>query len=360
MKWIAAGFSLALGVLVAACGGEEPGAMPVREGAVEVEASQAVVSHGVITIPATVSAGRQAELATRMSGTIREVHVNIGAEVTAGQPLVTLATEDIEARIRSAEAAAELARRWYERITALAADGAATAQELDDAEARLAMAEAGVRDARAQLEYAVLRAPFAGVVTARRADPGDLAVPGRPVLEMIGRASLKIEAAVPAELGGRLSVGDAVTVVRPDTGERLRARLTRVVSAVEPRSRRFRVEARFEDPAMPDVAPGTFVRIELEEGWAPTRWIPADAVVRRGQLRGVYVVEGDVLRLRWVRLGRTVGDAVELLAGPGEGARLVRRPAPDLSDGQRVSGVREVAWSPPALAAAPTGEEAVR
>jgi hypothetical protein len=89
-----------------------------------------------------------------------------------------------------------------------------------------------------------------------------------------------------------------------------------------------------------------FARLEIEGGGPETRWMPADAVVRRGQLTGVFVVESDTLRLRWVRLGESRGDAVEVLAGPAGDVRLVRRPAPQLVDGQpaRVESSQE--WEP--------------
>jgi RND family efflux transporter MFP subunit len=301
-------------------------------------------------------------MATRMSGTIRQVLVDIGARVSAGAALVTLDTKEIDARIESAEATAQLARQWHDRIASLAADGAATAQELDDAVARLDVAEAGLRDARAQRDYVVLRAPFSGVITARRADPGDLAAPGAPILEMIGEGGLEIEADLPAELAGRLSVGDVIAVHRSETAERYAARITRVVPAVERTSRRFRIEAHFEagPSELPDIAPGSFVRIELDEPTSTTRWIPADAVISRGQLNGVYIVDGEQLRLRWVRLGQRIDDTVELLAGPPSSALLVRHPAASMVDGQPVAEVRRDDWLPSFINTSAAGEEDLR
>lgn len=346
MKWITAVPTFALVVSAAACGGE-PGELPARPEPVDVTVSVSVASRGVVAFPATVVASEQAELATRISGTIRRVMVDIGSRVSPGEALATLDTKEIEARIGRAQAAAELARQWHERIAALARDGAATAQELDDAKARLEMAEAALRDTRAQRDYVVIRAPFAGVITARAADPGDLAVPGVPILVMIGEGPLEIEADLPAELAGRLSAGQRLLVQRPGSAGRHLARLTRIVPAVERASRRFRIEARLEpDSGITDLSPGTFVRLEFETPATTTRWIPADAVLARGQLRGVFVLDGEELRLRWVRLGRRRGDAVELLAGPAQGAPLVRAPAPDLVDGQPVGRVREVEWAP--------------
>jgi hypothetical protein len=82
------------------------------------------------------------------------------------------------------------------------------------------------------------------------------------------------------------------------------------------------------------LVPGAFGRLEIDGSGEETRWMPADAVVRRGQLTGVFVVEAETLRLRWVRLGETRGEAVELLAGLDGDVRIVRHPAPELADGQ--------------------------
>lgn len=348
MKWINSRIGVTLVVGLAACGGE-PGELPPSSEPVDVAASRSVASYSLVTAAGTVVAEEEAELATRMSGRIRSVHVEIGSRVSVGDPLVNLDGDEVEARIRSAEAAAELARQWHGRISALAADGAATAQELDDAKARLDMAEAGLRDARAQREYVILRAPFRGVITARRADPGDLAVPGVPILEMIGSGGLEIEADLPAELAGRLAVGDRIDVFRPETGQRFAAQVTRAVPAVERASRRFRIEAHFvvDSTGLPAIPPGSFVRLELGERATTTRWIPADAVVSRGQLTGVFVVEGDELRLRWIRVGQRLGASVEMLAGPGADALLVRDPASTFVDGQPVGDVQSLRWTPP-------------
>ena len=348
MKWIDSRIGVALVLGLAACGGE-PGELPPSSGPVDVAASRSVVSYGLVTAPGTVVAEEEAELATRMSGRIRSVHVEIGSRVSAGDPLVSLEGDEVEARIRSAEAAADLARQWHARISALAADGAATAQELDDAKARLDMAQAGLRDARAQRAYVILQAPFSGVITARLADPGDLAVPGVPILEMIGSGGLEIEADLPAELAGRLAVGDRIAVFWPETSRRFAAQVSRAVPAVERASRRFRIEAHFvvDSTGLPAIPPGSFVRLELGERATTTRWIPADAVVSRGQLTGVFVVDGDELRLRWIRAGQRLGAAVEMLAGPGADALLVREPASTFVDGQPVANVRSVRWTPP-------------
>ena len=350
--------SAAIAALAAtfACGRGDGDSALGRNGGVELTVTNPATTAATRSVPGNVVAERQAELATRLSGVIRRLEVDIGSTVSAGDTLATLDTEDVDARIAAAEAAARLARQSWERISALAEDGAATAQELDEAKARLEMAEASLRDARAQRNYVVLRAPFSGIITARRAVPGDLAVPGSPILTVLGDASLKVVADVPGDLAGSVILGEPVQVVDPRDSKSYLARITRLVPALDPASKRFRIEARFVEPDSVTVPPGSFVRVELERAEGTTRWIPASSVYRRGQLTGVFVVESDTLRLRWVRLGAERGDAVELLAGPGPEARVAVDLRDGLRDGLPVASVRQADWRPPVPARAPTTE----
>lgn len=333
----------ALVLTLGACGRGEPGEIETVAVVDTVQVSAAAGGEKLQQLPARVVPARTAELATRATGTIEAVTVDVGTAVRAGQVLVRLDASGVEAAVASAEAQRDIARRTWERIRNLERDGAATGQELDQAEANLRMAEAGLMEAIGQREYVFLRAPFDGTVAARQADPGDLAVPGRPVLVLAGRPGVKIEADLPASLAGRVQVGDAATVLRQETGSSWQAVVTRVVPVVELSSHRFRVEARFaESDALP--LPGTFARLELSAGDEASVWVPSDAVVRRGQLFGVFMPEGDHLRLRWVRTGQKRGDGVEVLAGLDSGALVVREPSSEFTDGIPVRHLRTVPW----------------
>lgn len=347
---------LVLGGLVAgsaACDTGEPGRMPPPDEAVEVTVSAPAPAGGVTMLPATVRSTDEAEVATRVAGTLRRVPVEVGTRVRAGDTLLLLDETDVAARVRSAEARAERARAYHERIRALAADGAATPQELDDARAQRGAAEGAVGEARAQLSYTTITASFDGVVTDRRADPGDLATPGVPVLAMVRMGSLKVVADIPAALAAELPVGRRLTVLDPGTGRRHAVRLVRRSPALDRGSRTARVELRFEDreggpsATAPLPTPGAFVRLEVRETGRTSLWVPRDAVVRRGQLSGLFLVEEGAIRLRWVRLGTGDDGAVEVLAGLEEGAAVVRRPGEELADGVPVAAVRREPWTPP-------------
>jgi len=329
---------------VAACGAEEPGRIPRSQDPLEVSVSSAVRAPTVESFPAAVISERTAEIATRMSGTVEQVLVDVGSTVRAGALLVSLDAADIDARVASARAQRELAQRSFTRVENLQRDGAASQQELDQARAGLEAARAMAIEAEAQQAYAEVRAPFDGVVTQRTVDAGDLALPGRPLLVLMAPGALKVVADLPSHRAGTIAVGDEVQV-RAGGGVRS-ARVVRVVPALGEASRTFRVEASLAGGGA-ELMPGSYARLEVVVPGAGPRWVPADAVVDRGQLTGVFTVEADTVRLRWVRLGQVRGGAVELLSGPAGDLPVVRRPGADLFDGRPVSSTRRETWVAP-------------
>lgn len=328
---------------VSACGRDEPGEVPTLESAGTVAVSAAAHSEGTSQIPARVVARETANLATRTSGTIEAVLVGIGSPVRRGQVLVRLEASGVESAVARAEAQAVVARRSYDRLSNLERDGAATRQELDHAEAALRTAEAMRDEAHAAREYVTLRAPFDGTVSARFADPGDLALPGQPVLVISGAGGVKVEADLPASMAATIAGGVRVAVVEPQSGRRWPATVRRVVPVIDLASQRFRVEAMFDLSADLPVT-GSYVRLEIAGRGEASAWVPSDAIVRRGQLSGVYVVADDAVRLRWIRTGRRTADGVEVLAGLAAGSLVVRHPDPGLVDGAEVDGTNEIEW----------------
>lgn len=336
--------TIAATLVVAACAADEPGRLPMSAEPVAVTVSAVLRAPAVESFPARVVSERTADLATRMSGTVERVLVDVGARVHRGDPLVALDAADIQARVGAARAQEELASRTFQRVENLHRDGAASQQELDQVAAALEGARAQRTEADAQGAYAMVTAPFDGVVTRRMADPGDLAVPGRPLLTVMAPGALKVVAELPASRAGSLEAGRSVRLRIGDATHAVR--ITRVVPALGEGSRTFRVEAAFEGSAT-GLVPGAYGRLEVQREGEGPRWVPVDAVVDRGQLTGVYAVEADTVRLRWVRLGQRRDDAVELLSGPVGLNGVVRRPAAELFDGRPVSNTSQEPWGAP-------------
>ncbi|MEJ2203564.1 MAG: biotin/lipoyl-binding protein [Gemmatimonadota bacterium] len=154
-------------LIAVGCASDEPGRLPQEEAPTSVAVSAATRAPLVESFPAIVESERAAEIATRMSGTVEAVLVDVGAAVRSGEVLVRLDATDVEARVAAARAQAELALRSFTRIENLARDGAASQAELDHATAALEAARAMQREAEAQRAYVAVRAPFEGIITSR-------------------------------------------------------------------------------------------------------------------------------------------------------------------------------------------------
>jgi RND family efflux transporter MFP subunit len=294
----------------------------------EVQAETLAV---VMPVEGTVAARHRAEISTRLMARVTAVPAELGAGVRAGQPLLRLGVEDVAAHRAKAEAAVaaaraaghEAARHAARMDTLLAQDAVAPVQRdqahlnLRQAESQLAMAEAALAEVETAAGYARIAAPFDGVVVSRMVDPGDLAAPGQPllVLESVGPRDAVL--AVPADLAAGIQPGDTLTVTTRG-GARTGAAVRAVAGGADPATRT--IEVRATVPA--DWPSGVAVTALIPAGSRTGVAVPAAAVVRRGQLTGVRVVVGDRTVLRWVRLGRTVGDRIEVLSGLEPGERI--------------------------------------
>jgi RND family efflux transporter MFP subunit len=272
---------------------------------------------GVYRAAGTVRSARRAELSTRLVGRVESVRVRAGDRVRAGQLLLTVERASLSAAERQAASSLELATANLRRVERLYADSAAPLVQLEAARNAMAQAEGQARAVRADLSYADLRAPFDGTVASRLVDPGDNASPGLPLLVVEDRGAREIVVTVPDELRHWLQPGRDLAVEIGAGRRRITARILAVVIGADPRSPT--VELRLSGPA--DLAPGLAAVAEIPMEEHSVLLVPAGALVQRGQLDGVFLFAPDsTLRLRWVRLGRSRGDSVEVVSGlqPGD------------------------------------------
>jgi membrane fusion protein, multidrug efflux system len=332
--------AVALALAVAACGSGEAAPPSARTPPPPSRRLQLESLTTVVPIDGTVAARRRAEIATRLMARVTSVTVNAGAVVHAGQPLVRLGEEDVAAGRSRAVAARDAARAGRDEAarqaarmdTLLTQDAVARVQRdqahvaLAQAESQLAMAEASLRDATIAASYATLAAPFAGVVASRTVDPGDLATPGVPLVVVEDDGPRDAVFAVPAELAADLRLGSAIPVEGPD-GRRVAAPVRVIAHAADPVTRTVEVRVTVPQAWPTGVAVTALVPAGIHQGIT----VPADAIVRRGQLTGVRVVMDDAVVLRWVRVGRTIASPrgepdsarVEVLSGLEPGDRIV-------------------------------------
>ena len=320
-------------LLTVACGGapaEPP--VPLEPGA---EAPAYRVESGVGRVryeaAGTVRAARRVELATRLMGTIETVRVRAGDRVRAGQLVLTLEAGSPEAGLAQARAGLDLAARTLRRMERLYADRAVPEAQLDAARAAHAQAEGQARAAHVEVGYAGLHAPFGGVVTARLAEPGDLAAPGQPLLVIEDAGAREIVVGVPDDLLAGIRAGLVVPTRIGAGGQRVDAKVIAVVPFSDPGSRT--AEVRLSAPA--GLPSGASAVAEFAVGSIGGIRVPAGALVRRGQLVGVFVFTADSTeRLRWIRIGRVEAGVAEVLAGLEDGDLVALRPE-SLRDGVR-------------------------
>lgn len=331
-------------------GGAEPAAefppLAVAAGPVEpaVWSSELEVTGGVEPV-------RRAMPGTILMGRVEEILRREGDRVRSGETLARIASRDVEAglaqaqaNVSAARAGEEYARRMKERMERLHARQAASQKNLDEAvagyeaaAAQLRAAEEGVEAARVHLAYAEVRAPFAGVVAERRIDLGDIASPGMPLFVVEDLSRMKIEAQVSESALRGLAAGDPVDVVVSGASDQARqGSLEEILPSGDPRSRTFTVRVLLPNTDG-SLKTGMFARLKLPGDAREALTAPEAAVVRRGPLAGLYVVDGSGrARLRWVTLGEARADRVEVLTGLQAGERIVLAPPEDLSDGRRV------------------------
>jgi membrane fusion protein, multidrug efflux system len=336
---------LMLAVLLAACSDEEVRTQEIEHRSADVSVSEVMIAASDEAHMGTLEPEQVATVATRISGVVEAVLVHEGQLVRAGDVLVRLDATDVEAGVEAAQAQLALAERFHGRLNALAQEGAASQQELDEAVARLDVARARADGAVAQRAYVELAAPFDGVVRSRQADPGMLALPGQSLLVVQSRAASTVRLELPGRFWEHSSVGRTMRVLDVKTGWATDARVTRRAPSIGDDSRRFRLELTV-DSVEGGPLPGTLVDVMVSGAGIETVWVPADAVVERGQLSGVFAAVGDTLRLRWIRIGTRDGARIEVLAGISAGDRVVREPGLDLYDGMPLARVTAAPWDP--------------
>jgi RND family efflux transporter MFP subunit len=169
----------------------------------------------------------------------------------------------------------------------------------------------------------------------RRVEPGNLAVVGQTLMVLDDPGHYRLDAEVGESAMGRVRLGQTAPVVVDALGRTFEGRVAEMIPAADPASRS--VTVKLDLPAAPGLRSGIFGRVRFAAGERKALLVPAGAVVERGQLTAVYVVdELGVARLRLVTAGQRRGDRVEILSGLDPGERVVIEGAERVTDGGRV------------------------
>ena len=322
--------------LLVGCG-SKPETQPDRAAhlpTIQVHAQIAENKSRTITeeVAGTVRAKLRATLEARLSGRIQQMPVVLGGKVQNGQLIARLDAAEMAARLEQAEASLEQAEREWKRVSALFEQQSVTRAEYDSVESRRRIAKGALAEARAMMSYVEIVAPFDGVVTKKWADVGDLASPGKPLVDIEDPSALQMEADVPEAMTSQIRKDSRLRVRVDATKDDLEGVVAEIAPAADTVSRTFRVK--LDLPSTAGLMPGQFARLAVPIGERKSVRVPVSAVVQRGQLEIVFIVANHRAQLRLVKTGKRIGDETEILSGLNGGESVAVSGADQLTDGQ--------------------------
>lgn len=322
----------------------------------------------IVRSTGTVHARETATVSAQVMGRIQQVLVREGDRVNAGQTLVVLDGAALQASADQAQEAfkaaqseqaaaqtdAQLAASTLERYRQLQAEKSVSPQEMDEvarraeassarleaARAQTGAAQAQENGARTMLSYTRLLAPFSGIVTARMADPGTMASPGAPLLQVDQAGALQLQATVDESAIASIHKGMKAQVAIESAGSTsITGTVTEIVPAADPASHSFLIK--IDLPSSSQLRAGMYGTVEFANGTRQAILIPRSAVVPHGSLATVYVLDGQgIAQLRYLTLGAAQGNFVEVLSGLSSGEKLVDAPSDRDLAGKRIAPMR--------------------
>jgi RND family efflux transporter MFP subunit len=302
-----------------------------------------------LTLPGDVRGFLQSTVYAKIAGYVKSIAVDKGDHVKAGQVLGVLESPEIIQQVAAARADLLVKRRTFERYAQLVKKDFVPVQDFETTRAQYEVSQATLKQALAQLDYQTLRAPFAGVVTARYVDPGAL-VPAAtgstqsalPLVDVADLRRLRILVYVQQDAAPFVHAGDAVTIAvdqQPDL--RLRVPVNRCAQALDPRTRTMLCEMWLDNDHR--LYPGTFVHVTFELAAPRAPVIDSSALVLRDDKPAVAVVRDDRIHFVNVRPGLDDGKTVQILDGLRPGERVTLSPPSSLAEGDPVQPVEKPA-----------------
>jgi RND family efflux transporter MFP subunit len=298
-----------------------------------------------LTLPGDVRGFLQSTVYAKIAGYVKSVRVDRGDRVTDGQVLGVLESPEVEQQVRAAEADLAVKRRTFQRYEQLVKKDFVSVQDFETARAQFEVARATLKQVSALRAYLTLRAPFAGVVTARYLDPGALipAATGStesalPLVEIADLRRLRVLVFVEQDAAALVRAGDPVEIrvdQQPDVC--VAAPVNRCANALDPRTRTMLCEIWLENEHR--LYPGTFVHVTFRLAAPRTPVVDSAALVLRKDKPSVAVVRDDRVHFVPVRPGLDDGKTVQIVDGLRPGERVVLAPPAELADNDVVRPV---------------------
>jgi RND family efflux transporter MFP subunit len=323
-----------------------------------------------LALPGTLQGQVQAPIAARATGYVKRWTKDIGARVEKGELLAEIETPEIDQQLTQAVAtreqaasSLELAKSTMARWEDLRKKDVVSQQELDErrsgaaqAVANLAAAEANMQRLRQTEGFKRVVAPFAGVITRRNVDVGDLidaGSTGRALFVLTQSDPLRVYVNVPQSYAQLIKSGQQVVVTQAELrGQSFKGKVARTGASIDAATRTMQVEIALPNPDG-TLLPGAYVQVQLPLQSNRSMAIPSNALLIRAEGISVALVDpqGNV-KLQPIKIGRNLGDTVEVLDGIKTADVLVLNPSDSIATGDKV------AVAPPAKSAASAAKEA--
>lgn len=328
-----------------------------KEAAIPVEIYKPYTQDSTtISVSGVLTAKNTAQLSTRIMAFVDQIYVKRGDQVRKGQVLIRLNSDDllakkqqVQAQLAAAELAAANANKDYQRFLALHAKQSVSDKELENMklnkmsmDANLKVAQQGLEEIDAMLSYTIIKAPFAGRVTQKYIDKGSTANPGMPLLTVEEGSAMEVSATIPENYIAYVAPGNPVEVVVKTLQRTLSGTISELSPSASQYGGQYAMKIALDASNDPSLLAGMYVGVHIPLMHCTTSasriFIDKSSLVTREQLKGVYVVnENEQAVLRWLQVGRTEGNLIEVLSGLNNEEQVIRHVNGHLYNGRKVS-----------------------
>ncbi len=342
-----------LSFLAFSCGHEDKNKAKIEDALiVTVSDVQSNNNNPFLLFSGKIQATNSADLSTRIMGFVNKIHVKVGDKVNKGQLLVSINNTDlqarqaqVESRIVEANVAFKNAEKDYTRFKNLFSENSASQKELDNmtasfeiAKARLESAKQMKNEINSQFAYSNIIAPFSGVVTNKYIKAGDMANPGIPLISIESPGNFEVIASVPEKEISQIKSGTNVDVIVKSINKTVKGKVVEISASAKNSGGQYLVKI-ILDKTEEYILSGMFATIQFpvkKSVESSMVLIPFDVLVKNGELSGVYTVsQRGTAILRWLRLGRSYGNQIEVLSGLSAGETYIVS-----SEGKLYNGVK--------------------
>ncbi|CAM1334571.1 efflux RND transporter periplasmic adaptor subunit [Tenacibaculum aestuariivivum] len=335
---------VSISFLITSCGNDtkkisEDTSIPI---AVRVKKVEATNSSLFVTASGKTQAVQSADLSTRMMGFVNEVYVNVGDKVKKGQLLIAINNADLQAKraqvnagITQAKVGYKNAEKDFTRFKNLLAENSVSQKEMDDmtanfqmAKARLEAANQQKNEVNSQFKYTNITAPFSGVITSKNIEKGAMANPGMSLLSIEKPNEFEVIAMVSESEILKIKKNSEATVIVKSINQKIKGKVTEISTSAKNTGGQFLVKVALDKTPI-KILSGMFTTVQFFTSETTSKitentkinatnkvLIPKNVIVTKGQLSGIYTLsQSNTAVLRWLRLGRSFGENIEVLSG---------------------------------------------